>query len=69
MSAAVNEMVRKLDARQPGSSGYVTTTPELIDILSELSKLVPVSIVVDRDVPGELSVMIKVGFALERSEL
>jgi hypothetical protein len=71
--SAVHAMVEKLDNRRHDSSGYVTKTPEVIDILSQLSKLVPASIVVEPSIPGApsdyISVMIKVGFTVSREEL
>ena len=37
-------MIRKLDERKPGTSGYVTQVPELKGILSEITPLVSVGV-------------------------
>lgn len=72
--SALKKMVEKLDRRNKHTSaGYVTKTPELIEILSEISKNVSVSIV-EEERPysvqnKEISVIIKVGFTLERDLL
>lgn len=66
---AVKKMVEKLDDRKPGHGGYVTTTPEIIEILGQLSKLVPAVILVEEDSKDAVSVMIKIGFTLERDLL
>lgn len=71
---ALQEMVRKLDKRDKRTSqGYVTKRDELIAILSEVSKLVSVSIV-EEERPysvqhKEISVKIKLGLTLERDLL
>lgn len=69
--SALVKMVEKLDNRPHGNGGYVTHTPEIIAILSELSKLVPAVVLEDNytsngDIVG---VTIKIGFSLERSLL
>lgn len=68
----VDVMVEKLDSRLPGNRGYVTTTPEIIDILRNLSPRVPASVIEERR-PGqtsdEVNVTITVGFMLSREEL
>ena len=71
---ALQKMVKKLDARDKRhSQGYVTNRDELIAILSEVSKLVSVSIV-EEERPysvqhKEISVTIKLGLTLERDLL
>lgn len=71
---ALKKMVAKLDARNMRTSrGYVTKRDELIAILSEVSRLVPVSIV-EEERPysvqhKEISVTIKLGLTLERDLL
>jgi hypothetical protein len=72
--SALAAMVRKLDKRNKRTSrGYVTNRDELISILSEVSRLVPVSIV-EEERPysvqhKEISVTIKLGLTLERELL
>lgn len=70
--SALKAMVEKLDNRQRGSLGYVTTLPELQAILSQLTPRVPVAILesyspIDR--VGEISVEVKLSFTLERALL
>lgn len=65
----VREMVRKLDNRQPGSRGYVTYTPEIIRIMSNLSPLVPWNVFDTSDGSGLISVELKTQFCLERELL
>lgn len=70
--SALKAMVEKLDNRQRGSQGYVTTLPELQAILSQLTPRVPVAILeyyspIDR--AGEISVEVKLSFTLERALL
>lgn len=71
---ALKRMVAKLDARDKRNSrGYVTKRDELIDILSEVSKLVSV-VIIEEERPysvqhKEISVQIKLGLTLERDLL
>jgi hypothetical protein len=71
---ALAAMVAKLDARDKRNSrGYVTKRDELIDILSEVSKLVSV-VIIEEERPysvqhKEISVTIKLGLTLERDLL
>jgi len=73
-ASALRKMVKKLDGRNKRTSqGYVTNRDELIAILSEVSKLVSVSIV-EEERPysvqhKEISVTIKLGLTLERDLL
>lgn len=70
--SALNTMVEKLDNRRHGSSGYVTTLPELQAILSELTPRVSVAILESHspiDQPGEISVDVRLSFTLERALL
>ncbi len=72
--SALTKMVRKLDSRNKRTSrGYVTNRDELIAILSEVSRLVSVSIV-EEERPysvqhKEISVTITLGLTLERELL
>lgn len=71
---ALDQMISKLDNRDRDSRGYVTYTPELVRILSELSPNVPVSILQSRtpypdDNNDYINVEVKLGFLLSRSEL
>lgn len=74
-SPALMEMIRKLDNRPKGNNGYVTKTPELMDILNELSRLVPVAVLQDypeyaKEMEDDLiHVTVKVGFCLSRKEM
>lgn len=69
--SALEEMIRKLDNRVGGAGGYVTNTPEIQAILSEITSLVPASVVDrTRDSNGNIiSVEIRIGFSLDRSLL
>ena len=72
---ALKKMVEKLDKRNKRTSrGYVARTPEVIDILSRLSRLTP-ALIVEREQNGfsrihkEIDVEITIGFTLERDLL
>lgn len=73
-TSALTKMVRKLDARNKRTSrGYVTNRDELIAILSEVSRLVSVSIV-EKELPyavanKQVAVEIKLSLTLERDSL
>lgn len=70
--SALKTMVEKLDNRRPGSSGYVTTLPELQAILSELTPRLSVAILESNQPYGhteDISVEVKFGFTLERELL
>lgn len=70
--SALKAMVEKLDNRRWGTSGYHTHLPELIEILSQLTPRVPVSILQSYspiDVDGEITVEVKLSFTLERALL
>lgn len=66
----VREMVRKLDSRRPGTSGYVPQTPEIMAIMGNLSPLVSWN-VFDKgtDAYGVISIELKTTFHLERELL
>jgi hypothetical protein len=67
---ALSKMVEKLDNKRPGTSGYVTYRDEIVDILSELSKLVPANVFLEKSpFENEVQVTIKVSFTLERDLL
>lgn len=67
---ALSTMVEKLDNKRPDSAGYVTYTPEIIAILSELSKGVPANVFLEQsEFENEVNVTIKLGFTLERDLL
>jgi hypothetical protein len=66
----LNRMIDRLDNRSPGEAGYVTPIVEVQQILNELSPLVTASITEDlRRNPDEVSVTVRIGFTLSRSEL
>ncbi|KIA74371.1 hypothetical protein ANMWB30_09440 [Arthrobacter sp. MWB30] len=69
--SALQTMVRKLNERGQESRGYVTGIPEIQQILSELTALVPAS-VGRTNLSGsadDVSVEITIGFTLERGQL
>lgn len=66
-------MIRKLDERKPGTSGYVTQVPELKGILSEITPLVSVGVYTHPNYNHEdtdtVPVEIKFSMHLSRSEM
>ena len=66
-------MIRKLDERKPGTSGYDTQVPELKGILSEISPLVSVGVYThpnyNREDTDTVPVEIKFSMHLSRSEM
>ena len=72
-SEALKRMVDRLDAEKKlGHGGYVTNAAELIEILQEVTPLVPVSIQNDKYynyTDQAIGVRITVGLALDRSEI
>lgn len=69
--AALRAMVEKLDKRPRDQSGYVTYIPEIQAILSEITPRVPASVIhTNQHGPeGDISVVITIGFTLERDLL
>jgi hypothetical protein len=69
----LRRMVRKLDERQPGHAGYITTLPELHGILSELPpSATTVAVIAKPITKGStdlIAVEIKLGITLSREEL
>lgn len=66
---ALQAMVRKLDNRDKNQAGYVTHLPEIKAILDSLTDLVP-AVVLEQTAHGnDVSVLIKIGFTLERDLL
>lgn len=63
---ATKKMLEKLADKKPDINGYVTTTPEIIAILSELSKLVPAGVLIERESDTDISVLFKIGFTIEK---
>jgi hypothetical protein len=67
---ALSRMVEKLDNKRPGTTGYVTYRPEIVDILNELSELVPANVFLEESqFDNEVRVTLKVSFSLERDLL
>jgi hypothetical protein len=72
--SALKKMVMRLDRRNKRTSrGYITYTPELIQILGEVSKRVSVSIVENERHSyansNEIDIEIKLSLTLERDLL
>lgn len=67
---ALQAMVRKLDNRDKMSqAGYVTNLPEIKAILDSLTNATP-AVVLEQTAHGnDVSVLIKIGFTLERDLL
>lgn len=63
---ATKKMLEKLADKKPDRNGYVTTTPEIIAILSELSKNVPAGVLIERESKDDISVLFKIGFTIEK---
>lgn len=63
---ATKKMLEKLADKKPDTNGYVTTIPEIIAILSELSKLVPAGVLIERESDTDISVLFKIGFTIEK---
>lgn len=67
------DMIRKLDARKPGTRGYITQVPELKGILSEITPHVSVGVFThpnrNRDDTDTVPVEITFSMSLSRSEM
>jgi hypothetical protein len=69
MSEVLAAMVKKLDERPEGHSGYVTTVPEIIEILGALTPLTPAVVLDGLSAGQDVNVSIRVGFTVGRDEL